>query len=232
MSDPIAAARDAGRRTLTEPETKALLREAGVAVPEGRVVDSVAEAGGAAETLGFPVVVKVCSAAITHKSEWGDGVGVTLGVESRADVEDAAERVFAAADSTGVDVQILVERAVEKPGVECIVGGVRDPSFGPTVLVGLGGTFVELFEDVAHRVAPVDEREASSMLDELQAGPLLDGYRGGPTVDRGALTEAVITVGDLLADNEALREVECNPTLATSEGVVALDALATLEEDR
>jgi acyl-CoA synthetase (NDP forming) len=232
MTDPLAAARRADRSTLTEPEAKTLLREAGFAVPDGRVVDSVSAAGDAAATLGYPVVVKVCAAAVTHKSEWGGGAGVALGLESRDAVEAAAERVFAAAESAGVDARVLVERAVTGEGVECIVGGVRDPSFGPTVLVGLGGTFVELFEDVAHRVAPVDRPEAHSMLDDLQAGPLLDGYRGGPTVDRGALVDAVVAVGDLLVEYDDLHEVECNPVLATDEGVVALDALATLEGDR
>lgn len=231
MTDPVEAARADGRTTLTEPEAKDLLRDAGLAVPEGRVVDTAPEAVEAAEDLGYPVVVKVASSDVTHKSEWGGGAGVAVGLDSAEAVEEAAEAVFSAAVASDIDARVLVERAVGEPGVECIVGGVRRPSFGPTVLVGLGGTFVELFEDVAHRVAPVNEREALSMLEELQAGPLLDGYRGGPTVDRKSLARAVVAVSDLLAEREEIEEIECNPTLATAEGVVALDALATLREE-
>jgi acetyl-CoA synthetase (ADP-forming) len=230
--DPVAAARADGRTTLTEAESKALLADAGVETPAFAVAADADAAVAAADEVGYPVVVKVSSPAVTHKSEWGDGAGVALGLDSPAAVREAAERVLAAAAERGVDADVLVEAAFDVDrGTEVIVGGLRDPSFGPVVLAGLGGVFTEVYEDVAHRVAPVDRREARAALDELTAARLLAGYRGREAADRDALAAVVERVGDLVVERDAVAEVDVNPVLATADGAVALDALVVLGEE-
>lgn len=230
--DPIAAARADGRTTLTEAEAKSLFRGAGIETPEFEVADDPEDAADAAADLGFPVVVKVSSPAVTHKSEWADGAGVAVGLDSREAVRTAAERTFDAAESQGIDAEVLVEEAADlDAGTEVIVGGLRDPSFGPVVLTGLGGVFTELFEDTSHRLAPIDRAEAREAIGELTAARLLEGFRGGPTADVDALAAVVETVGDLVVEHERIAEVDVNPVLATDEGAIALDALVVLSEE-
>jgi acetyl-CoA synthetase (ADP-forming) len=231
-TDPIAVARRAGRTVLTEAESKALLSEMGIETPAFAVAPDSAAAVEAAADLGYPVVVKVSAPAVTHKSEWGDGAGVAVDLDSPEAVEAAADRIVAAASAAGVDAEVLVEeaRAVDR-GTEVIVGGLRDPSFGPVVLAGLGGVFTEVYEDTTHRIAPVDRREARRALDELTAARLLAGYRGREAADLDALAAVVERVGDLVVGRDAVREVDLNPVLATGDGAVALDALVVLTDD-
>jgi succinyl-CoA synthetase beta subunit len=218
--DPIAAARADGRTTLTEAEGKRLLASAGVGTTEFRVCAGADAAVEAAADLGYPVVAKVSAPAVTHKSEWADGVGVAVGL-------DAA--ILAAADERGMTAEVLIEAAAPVDrGTEVIVGGVRDPSFGPVVLVGLGGVFTELFGDNSHRIAPIDRAEARSAIEELQTAELLSGYRRREAADTDALAAAVVAVGDLMTDNP-VAELDINPLLATADGVIALDALIVLE---
>lgn len=229
--DPIAAARGDGRRTLTEAEAKRLFEDAGIAVPDFREVDSPDAAVEAGGTVGYPVVVKVASPAVQHKSEWGDGAGVALGLESAEAVRTAATRILDRAAAEGIEASVLVESAADvDAGTEVIVGGVRKRSFGPTVLVGLGGVFTEVLEDVSHRLVPIDRVEAMRMIDELAGRELLAGYRNRPAADLDALADVIVGVGDLLQDHESIAEIDANPVLATADGAIALDALVILEE--
>lgn len=213
------------RPALTEPEAKELLSAAGVPVPDHGVAETADAAVDLAERIGYPVVVKVSAPSVQHKSEWGDGAGVALGLTDPTAVREAAEDVFAAADARDVDAAVLVEEAVDlDAGTEVILGGTHDEAFGPTLLFGLGGVFTEVLEDVSHRLAPIDEDEAVEMTTEIRGEPLLEGYRGTPPADRRTLASTIVTVGDLLTDYD-LQEVEINPLLATEDGVVALDAL-------
>ena len=227
---PIAAAREDGRTTLTESEAKRLFADAGVSTPTFRVAEDAETAVKAAEKLGYPVVVKVSSPDVTHKSEWGDGAGVTVGLDSADAVRAAADRIFETAAEEGIDAAVLVEEALDTDvGTEVIVGGLRDPSFGPVVLTGLGGVFTEIFEDTAHRLAPIERPEARAAIEELTAARLLEGYRGTPAADISALATVVTTVGDLVVDNDAIEQIDVNPVLVTAEGAVALDAVVVLE---
>lgn len=229
--DPVTGARADGRTTLTEMEAKSLLREAGVATPRFAVAGDPEEAVDTAEDIGLPMVVKVSAPSVTHKSEWADGAGVSVGLDSNEAVREAAERVFDAADAWDVDADVLVEAAANlDAGTEFIVGGLRDPSFGPVVLTGLGGVFTEVYEDTSHRLAPVDRAEASAAIDDLTAARLLDGYRGRPAADRDALAAVIETVADLVVDRPEIAEVDVNPVLVTADGAVALDALVVLSE--
>ncbi|MGQ4556034.1 acetate--CoA ligase family protein [Halobellus sp. GM3] len=228
--EPIAAAREDGRQTLTEAEGKRLLASAGVETPAFEVCADADAAVEAAGDIGYPVVVKVSSPAVTHKSEWADGVGVAVGLDAEAAVREAAAAIFDAAEERGIDADVLVEEAADLDrGTEVIVGGLRDPSFGPVVLTGLGGVFTEIFEDTSHRIAPIDRAEARAAIEELQAVALLEGYRGSDPADIDALAATVAAVGDLVSEYP-IAELDVNPVLATSDGVIALDALVVLED--
>ncbi|NIC00836.1 acetate--CoA ligase family protein [Halobacterium sp. R2-5] len=227
--DPIAAAQADGRTTLTEAEAKSLLAGAGIETPAFSVAADADAAVAAAEEIGLPVVVKVSSPSVTHKSEWAEGAGVAVGLDSADAVREAAAEIFDAADARGIDADVLVEEARDvDAGTEVIVGGLRDPSFGPVVLTGLGGIFTEVYEDTSHRIAPIDAAEAREAIEELTAIELLEGYRGREPADVDALAEVVAAVGDLVNEHEAISEVDVNPVLATEEGAVALDALVVL----
>lgn len=232
MSEQIKAARAEGRTTLTEAESKRLLADAGVATTSFTVVDSPEVAADAAEEIGFPVVVKVSSAAVTHKSEWAGGVGVAVGLDSQAAVREAATEILEVAKAGGIDADVLVEKACDiDAGTEVIVGGLRDPSFGPVVLTGFGGVFTEIYEDTSHRLAPINRAEARGAIEELTAIELLKGYRGREPADIEALSETVVAIGDLIVEHDAIAEVDVNPVLATDGGAVALDVLVVLEDD-
>jgi succinyl-CoA synthetase beta subunit len=229
--DPIASARADGRQTLTEAEGKRLLADAGIETPPFALCGTAEEAVEAAEDIGYPVVVKVSEPSVTHKSEWADGAGVAVGLRSAEDVRAAADRIFDAADDRVIEAEVLVEAAMDiDAGTEVIVGGLRDPSFGPVVLTGLGGVFTEVFEDTSHRIAPIDATEARAAIEELQAARLLERYRGSDPADVTALAEVVATVGDLVADYP-IAELDVNPVLASADGAVALDALVVLESE-
>ncbi len=228
--DPIAAARDAGRTTLTEAEGKRLLAAVGVETTDFRVCGDADAAVEAADAIGYPVVAKVSASEVTHKSDWAGGIGVAVGLDSPEAVLEAAAGILATAGERGIAADVLIEEAVDLDrGTEVIVGGVRDPSFGPVVLTGLGGVFTEIFEDTSHRIAPIDRAEARSAIEELRAAELLSGYRGGDPADLDALAAAVVAVGDLVTD-QPIAELDVNPLLATADGVISLDALAVLEE--
>jgi len=228
--EPIATAREDGRATLTEAEGKRLLASAGVETTDFRVCVDADAAVEAAAAIGYPVVVKVASPEVTHKSDWAGGIGVAVGLDSPEAVRDAAAEILAAAEERGIAADVLVEEAMDVDrGTEVIVGGVRDPSFGPVVLTGLGGVFTEIFEDTTHRIAPIDHAEARSAIDELRAAELLYGYRGSDPADVDALAAAVVAVGDLVVGHP-IAELDVNPLLTTADGVIALDALVVLED--
>jgi succinyl-CoA synthetase beta subunit len=228
---PIETARIEGRTTLTKGESKTLLASADIETPSHEVVENANGAVNAAESIGYPVVVKIASPAVQHKSEWADGAGVVLGLDSAEAVRSAAERILAAAATEEIEARVLVERAADiEQGTEVIVGGLRDASFGPTVLVGLGGVFTEVFEDTSHRLAPVDTDEARTAIEDLQAATLLRGYRERPAADLDALADTVCAVGDLVVEHDEIADVDVNPVLAGPDGALALDGLVTLTE--
>ncbi len=169
------------------------------------------------------MVVKVLDPAITHKTEVG---GVHVGVGAGPALEaalDAIDRLAAPAPA-----RYLVEELLP-PGLDLIAGGVRDPSFGPAVLVGLGGVVAEALGDTAMRLAPLSAGDGHEMLDELLGRKLLDGFRGGPRVDRDALVAVLASIGELLAAHPEIAELDINPLRATAGGLVAADALIVVD---
>jgi len=236
MSEPRAAplferlateARRTDRLALAEPDGKALLAEAGLAVPRGVFVSDPGTIARDCAGLAYPVAVKGVSPRLVHKSDAG---AVRLDVADAAAAEQACLDIRAAAG--GVDGFLVEEMA--PPGHEVIVGGLIDAQFGPVVMVGLGGVFVEVFADVAFRICPIDRREAVAMLDELRAAPLLDGARGGLVADRDAIVDALLRIGGedglLYRHRREIAELDINPLIVSADGAVAADARIVLRE--
>jgi acetyl-CoA synthetase len=174
-----------------------------------------------AARIGFPVVLKTASPAVLHKTEAG---GVILDVRDEAGAREAYEAL--ARRFPGAPV--LVQQAVPR-GVELLVGGRRDPVFGPTVLFGLGGVLAELLREVALRLAPLAEADALDLVRAGRAAAVLGGFRGGPAVDAHVVAAAVAAVGDLLAEHPEVVELDVNPLIGRGEQVVAVDALVIVE---
>ncbi len=210
--------------TVVLPELESLLElaAAGLPVIEVEPAASAEAAVAAAERLGRPVVVKVDAVGLPHKSDAGF---VRLGVRTPEAVHDAATELLALPLPTGASRRGLLVQPMAPPGVELIVGMRRDAQFGPIVLVGLGGVFAEALDDVAVRLAPVQPAEALAMLDELRGRALLVGARGRRPADRQAVADLVVRLGRLALDRSDLVEVDLNPVIAGSRGVVAVDAL-------
>lgn len=205
--------------TLDEVRSRDLLAGRGIESVAARHVDSAAAAGDAADELGYPCVAKIVSAQVTHKSDAG---GVRLGLQARADVVRAAAELLERAAS------VLVARQVA-PVAELIAGVTLDAVFGPVVVVGLGGVFTEVLDDVAMRLPPLDEKEALAMLAQLRGAALLQGARGRPPADKAAIADVLVKLGDLALDlGDRLRAIEVNPLFALPEGALAGDALVEL----
>ncbi len=219
------AARLAGAEgPLEHGASRAILEHYGVPFAREALVDSVEAALEAGQKLGYPVVLKTAAAGVLHKTEAG---GVVLDVGGP---EALAEGCRALASRFG-DPRVIVQERMS-PGVELLVGGRRDPTFGPTLVVGLGGILAELLREVSLRLAPLGYDEAVAMLREGRKGALLRGFRGGPPADERALAALVVAVGDLLADHPEVLELDLNPVIVNGTQVVAVDALVVVGRGR
>ncbi len=215
----------AGRRVLTELEAYPRLEAWGIAVARWRAARDAAEAARAAQEIGFPVALKLVSPDLPHKSDAG---AVALDLDGPEEVARAWERAEAAVRAHHPELDLrggLVQEMVR--GREMIVGGVRDPQFGPVVMVGMGGVLTEHFRDVSFRLAPVDHRQAGEMIGELEALPVLQGARGRPPADLDALAEVVVAVSRYLSTAPGLVELDLNPVMVgeRGRGCRAVDAL-------
>jgi acyl-CoA synthetase (NDP forming) len=212
----------AGRDSLTAPEGKIVCDAYGISVPKEGVVSSGAEASKLANSMGYPVVMKIVSPDILHKTEAG---GVVVGVKSADEAAAAYDQIIGnakkhKADATIVGVQV---QQMIKGGQEVIVGAMTDPSFGKLVAFGLGGVLVEVLKDVTFRLAPATKEDALSMLDSIQAAEMLKGVRGGDAVDRDAVTDIIVRVSQLVSDFPEIAEMDLNPVFASKTGAIAAD---------
>ena len=212
-------------------EAMGLLDAYGIPTPESEIVDSPAAASAAAERIGGNVVMKIVSPDILHKTDIG---GVEVGVPGEEVADTYATLVSRArnyqpdARVLGVQIQELVEL---DDSVETILGVNRDPQFGPLVLFGLGGVFVEVLKDTTVRVAPVSRTEATTMLEDIESTPLLRGARGREPIDEAAVVETVQRLSQLVTDFPAIVELDINPLVATADGVVAVDIRLTVDPE-
>ncbi len=218
-----------GRTSLSPLECGAVLRAYGVTLPREGVAQSAAEAADLAEDIGFPVVMKIVSEDILHKTEAG---GVLVGVADREQAEQAYGTLLKNARAYKADASlggVQVQQQVSGKGVEVIVGAVTDPSFGKVVAFGLGGVLVEVLRDVTFRLAPASRDDALSMLDGVAAAEILRGVRGGAAVHREALADVIVGVSEVVNDFPEIREVDLNPVLADADGATAVDSVMTVD---
>jgi len=226
------AARHEGRPALDEKDGKSCLSAFGMAVPKSVVVTSAADGRKACDGLTPPFVVKGMSPDVLHKSDAG---AVRLKLADGDQVAEAITEIEKAlsAHTKNIDGYLIEEMAA--PGHELVIGGVQDPQFGPLVMVGLGGIFVEVFEDVAFCICPITERDANQMLDELKSASVLAGARGGLVADRAAIIEALLAVGGdgglLMIHGADIAELDINPLIVSEKGAVAVDARVVLSEE-
>jgi acetyltransferase len=227
----LHALREARSERLGLLDLQPVLAAYGIRVAQARLATTAEDAAAAAAQIGFPVALKIVSPDITHKTDVG---GVRLGLASAAEVAEAARVMLERARREHPQARIaggLLQPMVPR-GKELLLGVVRDPQFGPMVVVGFGGIYVEVLNDTAARLAPVTPAEAREMLEELRMAPVLRGIRGEPPVDLPALAETISRFSSLAVDLPDLVEVELNPLMASPEGAIAVDARATLRLGR
>ncbi len=212
---------------LNELEAKQLFHQYGIRANDGIAVQTPGGAAEAAEKLGYPVVVKVLSSKISHKSDLGL---VALNVRSADCARGAADRILAAARKIDAEATAVVEPMAPDGVAEVIIGGKRDPQFGPTVLFGLGGVFVEVFKDVSLRVAPVNHSIALKMIEEIKGYTILKGFRGKQGADLDALAYMLMSVSRIMMTRDDVLELDANPVIAYEKGAIAVDARVVLRD--
>src|SRR6187401_2797825 len=210
------------RTSLTAPEGKLVCDAYGIPVPKEGVAKSAAEAAKLAADMGFPVVMKIVSPDILHKTEAG---GVMVGVKTAAEAEKNYETILANAKKYKADAKIegIQVQQMLAGGTEVIVGSITDGSFGKLVAFGLGGVLVEVLKDITFRLAPATNEDALSMLDGIQAHEMLKGVRGGDAVNREALANLIVGVSELVSDFPEISEMDLNPVFASKDGAIAAD---------
>lgn len=221
-----------GRVGIGDAEGRDIATAYGLRIPQSDLAEDPEEAVRIANRIGYPVVLKIASPDILHKTDVG---GVRVGLENDTEVRDAFELMVYRAQRYVPEARIwgcLVQEMVPEGGVEVLVGMNRDPQFGPLVTFGLGGIYVETLKDVTFRVAPFSRREAEEMLEEIRASALLDGVRGNPPVDKEAIIETLLRIGQLVQDFPEIAELDINPltVFPRDGGATAIDLRLVLSE--
>ena len=224
----LDAARAEGRTSLTSIEARALCDAYGISVPRDSLATSASEAASQAVAIGFPVVLKIVSADISHKTDVG---GVVIGLANEVDVSAAYDTIVASAKKhvPGAKIEGVQVQQMVGTGLEVIVGAITDPSFGKLVAFGVGGVLVEVFKDVTFRLAPISNEDATAMLGGIRAHQLLDGVRGSAAVSRPALATIIERVGQIVSDFPEVSELDLNPVVATASGAIAVDFRIALD---
>lgn len=217
-----------GRKILLENEAKSVCMEYGIPVAKFKLAKSEVEAVKAAEEIGYPVVLKVVSPDIVHKSDVG---GVILNLKNSSDVQSAYKQILENVKAKKEEAKILgvLVQEMAPPSTEVIVGTIKDPQFGHALMFGLGGVFVEVLKDVTFKIAPVTEAEAREMITEVKAYPLLRGYRNMPPADIDAIVHILLNTSRLVMENPKIKELDLNPIIVYEKGAKTVDARIILE---
>lgn len=216
------------RKNLLETEAKTVCLEYGIPVTKFELAKNEAEAVKFAEEIGYPVVLKIVSPDVIHKSDVG---GVIVNLKDPKEIRNAYKQILqnvkkhkAKAKITGILVQEMAPSSTE-----VIVGAIKDPQFGPSIMFGLGGIFVEVLKDVTFRVAPLTEDEARQMITEVKAYPLLKGYRNQPPADIDAIVKILLNTSKLVMEHQEIKELDLNPIMVYKKGAKTVDARIILE---
>ena len=228
VDDILSKARQEKRTVLTEIEAKQILSRAGINCTDTRLATSKDAAVALSKEIGYPVVLKISSADITHKSDAG---GVKVNLPDKAAVEKAYEEIMAScrAKFPNADIEGISVQGMAQAGTEVIIGMTQDLSFGPVLMFGLGGIFVEVLKDVAFRIVPLDKNDASDMIHEIKGVKLLEGYRGQDPADIPFLENMLLKLSELVDKTEGIAEIDMNPVFAYKQGAVVVDARIILE---
>ena len=228
VSQIFDEARKEGRSYLLEPEAKEICMEYGIPVTRFRMAKTGGEAVRLAEEMGYPIVLKIVSPHIIHKSDVG---GVILHLKSPDEVRDAYDKILINAKRHKPDAKIVgvLVQEMAPPSIEVIVGAIKDPQFGPALMFGLGGVFVEVLKDVTFRIAPITESDAREMITEVKAHPILRGYRGQPPADINAIVQILLNTSRLVMDHPEIKELDLNPIMVYEKGAKTVDARVILE---
>lgn len=216
------------RKSLLETEAKAVCREYSIPTPQFELAKNEEEAAKFADAIGYPVVLKIVSPDIVHKSDVG---GVMVNLKDAKEVRDAYGKILINVkkhDAKAKIVGVLVQE-MAPASTEVIVGSTKDPQFGPAIMFGLGGVFVEVLKDVTFRIAPITEDEAHEMIEKVKAYPLLRGYRGSPPVDLDAIVNILLATSKLVMEHQEIKELDLNPIMVYEKGAKTVDARIILE---
>jgi acetyl-CoA synthetase (ADP-forming) len=217
-----------GRKNLLETEAKAVCRDYGIPVTKSELATNEQEAARLAEKIGFPVVLKILSPDIIHKSDVG---GVVVNLKDAKEVRNAYQQIMKNVKNHNAKAKILgiLVQEMAPSSTEVIVGAIKDPQFGPALMFGLGGVFVEVLKDVTFRIAPVAADEAREMIGEVKAYPLLKGYRGSPPADIDAIVKIILATSKLVMEHQEIKELDLNPIMVYEKGAKTVDARIILE---
>jgi acyl-CoA synthetase (NDP forming) len=223
LAAAIRRAKREKRTVLTEIESKEVLARAGIPVTQATLATTVADAAKAAKKMGFPVVLKIVSPDITHKSDVG---GVIVGLGSKKEVEAGFAAIMKAVRKKQPKARVegIAVQKMAPEGTQVIVGMSKDPQFGPVMMFGLGGVLVEVLKDVSFRIVPLAKRDARQMIREIKGYPVLEGARGREAADIGALEALILQLSAFVEANPQVEEIDLNPVFAYSDGVIAVDA--------
>jgi acetyl-CoA synthetase (ADP-forming) len=216
------------RKSLLEPEAKNVCIKYGIPVTKFKVAKNETEAAKHAEQIGYPVVLKIVSPDIIHKSDVG---GVVVGLKTAKDVRNAYKQILRNVKRHKRDAKIvgILVQEMAPSSTEIIVGAIKDPQFGPALMFGLGGIFVEVLKDVTFRIAPLTKDEACEMITEVKAYPLLKGYRNMPPADIEAIVQILLNASKLIMDYQEIKELDLNPIMVYKKGAKTVDARIILE---
>ncbi|VUT26336.1 MAG: succinyl-CoA synthetase subunit beta [Candidatus Methanolliviera sp. GoM_asphalt] len=217
-----------GRVTLTEYDSKKILAAYDFPITKEKLARDEEEAVNFAKEIGYPVVLKIISPDITHKTDVG---GVKVDVKSPGEVKTAYSELMGIKDKIkDADIHGVLIQEMAPKGNEVILGMTQDPQFGPVLMFGLGGVFVEVLKDVSFRIPPLTRFDAEDMIKEIKAYPILEGVRGGVSSDLDALVDCILKLSDLSVDlSDYIKEMDINPLFATEKGAVAVDSLVILK---
>jgi acyl-CoA synthetase (NDP forming) len=228
ISEHISSAIKSGKSILTLEEARVIMELSGIPFNKSGFAKSEDDVVKVANEMGYPVVLKVVSPQVVHKTESG---GVKLGIDSEEEVMNAYREIMRSVKEKVPDAEIegiSIDEMVK--GTELIIGTTVDPQFGHMIMFGIGGIFVEIYEDVSFRLVPINSGDAMEMLHEIKGKPLLDGARGRPKVDEKQLVDILMKVSDLVHKHPDIQEMDLNPLMATEHGIVAVDARMILKQ--
>jgi len=216
------------KRPLLETEAKELLKEYGIPVPDFKLIKGKDEITGLAKEINFPIVMKIVSPDIIHKTDAG---GVKVGIKDEEEATTAYQEIISKAKKYNKNAKILgvIVYSMVTQGTEIIIGMMKDPHFGPVVMFGLGGIFVEILKDISFRILPIEETDAREMITEIKGYEILKGARGNPPRDIQAIKEVLMKVSKLTTENPEIKEIDLNPVFVFEKGLQVVDARMILK---